>query len=554
MRAKSDHGVTSRRRERARRGPGDGREALHELARALGRGDDASARDGLRPARELREIAGARGVARARRDARRRAAAVGEVVARARSVVRAAPRARGARRERAQRISATTTAHSCTGRRARAAARRLSARSARLERRELAGGARHQPDARRRDRRAPAAAPRSPAASATRAGSRSGRGCRGCRRRRRGGASAPSRHDQRGHEERAADRAEDAAGRSRSPPAAPEEADQRPEVRDQRCRPRAVDVRAATSARMRVGVALAARLGEAPRAARALPGVELDDLARLGVLEREEPDGGQLADRADRRRAIATTSCRRWRRRERAPQSRDRLRLSPATGNRRGRTTTARRRVTRVDEVERAREVGAAPLGLEARGFAHEAQHVRGGPARRDELLDPVGEEDEADPVDRCGRAESASTPAISTACSRLVASPEPSAPDALISTTKTTVSCRSSRYFLTKVRPVRAVAFQSMARTSSPGSYSRTSSKSMPRPRKRDCTPPWNGRCRGAACGSRCCRTLLRDALCHGRVHARRSASRRHAPSASTRRTISSAVDALGLGLEARA
>src|SRR5437899_797713 len=46
-------------------------------------------------------------------------------------------------------------------------------------------------------------------------------------------------------------------------------------------------------------------------------------------------------------------------------------------------------------------------------------------------------------------------------------------------------LSSRSSRYFLMYGRLIRAVTFQSMVRISSPGSYSRTSSKSRPRPRK---------------------------------------------------------------------
>ena len=46
-------------------------------------------------------------------------------------------------------------------------------------------------------------------------------------------------------------------------------------------------------------------------------------------------------------------------------------------------------------------------------------------------------------------------------------------------------VSSRSSVNFFTNGRPVRAVTFQSIVRTSSPGTYSRTSSKSMPRPLK---------------------------------------------------------------------
>src|SRR2546425_4387696 len=46
-------------------------------------------------------------------------------------------------------------------------------------------------------------------------------------------------------------------------------------------------------------------------------------------------------------------------------------------------------------------------------------------------------------------------------------------------------LSSRSSRYFLTYGAFIRAVTFQSMLRMSSPGSYSRTSSKSRPEPRK---------------------------------------------------------------------
>lgn len=51
------------------------------------------------------------------------------------------------------------------------------------------------------------------------------------------------------------------------------------------------------------------------------------------------------------------------------------------------------------------------------------------------------------------------------------------------MSTIRRIVSSRSSVNFFTKGRPARAVTFQSMVRTSSPGLYSRTSSKSMPRP-----------------------------------------------------------------------
>src|SRR5882757_11309032 len=79
--------------------------------------------------------------------------------------------------------------------------------------------------------------------------------------------------------------------------------------------------------------------------------------------------------------------------------------------------------------------------------------------------------------------AENARTLASSAARSRLLNAAEPKFPDALISTRRRMVSSRSSVNFLTKGRPARAVTFQSMVRTSSPGVYSRTSSKSMPRP-----------------------------------------------------------------------
>src|SRR5581483_8577808 len=47
-----------------------------------------------------------------------------------------------------------------------------------------------------------------------------------------------------------------------------------------------------------------------------------------------------------------------------------------------------------------------------------------------------------------------------------------------------------------TNGRPVRAVTFQSIDRTSSPGTYSRTSSKSMPRPLKTEWYWPANVSC----------------------------------------------------------
>ena len=81
--------------------------------------------------------------------------------------------------------------------------------------------------------------------------------------------------------------------------------------------------------------------------------------------------------------------------------------------------------------------------------------------------------------------AENASTLPNSAIISSLLWEEEPNSPEALTSMMSMMVSSRSSVNFFTKVRPVRAVTFQSMVLTSSPGTYSRTSSKSMPRPLK---------------------------------------------------------------------
>ncbi len=51
-------------------------------------------------------------------------------------------------------------------------------------------------------------------------------------------------------------------------------------------------------------------------------------------------------------------------------------------------------------------------------------------------------------------------------------------------STAQRTASSRSSTYSFTQGSPRRAVTFQSMKRTSSPGMYSRTSANSIPVPR----------------------------------------------------------------------
>src|ERR1019366_3119596 len=81
--------------------------------------------------------------------------------------------------------------------------------------------------------------------------------------------------------------------------------------------------------------------------------------------------------------------------------------------------------------------------------------------------------------------AEEASTEAISAASARLDWPREPNRPEPLTSTTSMSVSSRSSTNFLMNGWFIRAVTFQSIARTSSPGWYSRTSSKFMPWPLK---------------------------------------------------------------------
>src|SRR5262245_30853247 len=83
--------------------------------------------------------------------------------------------------------------------------------------------------------------------------------------------------------------------------------------------------------------------------------------------------------------------------------------------------------------------------------------------------------------------ADSASSADSSTAASSLLRRPDPKSCDALTSTSSITVSSRSSTNRLICGSPVRAVTFQSIARTSSPGTYGRTSSNSMPRPLNTD-------------------------------------------------------------------
>src|SRR5688572_29063901 len=81
--------------------------------------------------------------------------------------------------------------------------------------------------------------------------------------------------------------------------------------------------------------------------------------------------------------------------------------------------------------------------------------------------------------------AASPRTAAISAARSRLSCPWVPKRVEALPSTARITVSSRSSTKRLTNGVPRRAVTFQSIVRTSSPGWYSRTSLNSTPRPLK---------------------------------------------------------------------
>ena len=81
--------------------------------------------------------------------------------------------------------------------------------------------------------------------------------------------------------------------------------------------------------------------------------------------------------------------------------------------------------------------------------------------------------------------AEKARSAAISAAVSSFVDGALPNRPEADASTTSITVSSRSSVNFFTNGCPILAETFQSIVRTSSPGSYSRTSANSTPRPLK---------------------------------------------------------------------
>src|SRR5207245_2945229 len=87
--------------------------------------------------------------------------------------------------------------------------------------------------------------------------------------------------------------------------------------------------------------------------------------------------------------------------------------------------------------------------------------------------------------------AENARSAQISASISRLNWRRVPNSPDAEKSTSRMTVSSRSSTCFLTYGWPIRDVTFQSIVRTSSPNWYSRTSENSMPRPLKMEWYSP---------------------------------------------------------------
>ena len=81
-------------------------------------------------------------------------------------------------------------------------------------------------------------------------------------------------------------------------------------------------------------------------------------------------------------------------------------------------------------------------------------------------------------------RAENINSAATSIAVSSFEPFIDPNAPDAETLTRKRTVISRSSRNCLTNGTFERAVVFQSILSTSSPGWYSRTVSNSIPCPR----------------------------------------------------------------------
>jgi len=139
-----------------------------------------------------------------------------------------------------------------------------------------------------------------------------------------------------------------------------------------------------------------------------------------------------------------------------------------------------------VHEIERLHEIGAAAPGLEAEHFAHDAQHVAATFARRQVEFHLVGEKQQADFVAVLHRREGEHARDLPPPARACFCVPEPKSPDALTSTMRRSVSSRSSTNFFTNGRPARAVTFQSIVRTSSPGTvFAHYASKFMPRPLK---------------------------------------------------------------------
>ena len=172
-----------------------------------------------------------------------------------------------------------------------------------------------------------------------------------------------------------------------------EKADERPQVRPERVDLEHVHLRPANErARALLGLFHG---GCDARPLRAAPGVDLDDLTGLRVLEREETDRGQLAivpiSGANRHHVVSM--------RERVELRRAQLqglRVDQEVGQDDDERASAQALPHRA---ESGREVRPAVGGLEGHELAHEAARV-GPPARgRHEHLHPVGEADEADPV-----------------------------------------------------------------------------------------------------------------------------------------------------------
>jgi hypothetical protein len=130
--------------------------------------------------------------------------------------------------------------------------------------------------------------------------------------------------------------------------------------------------------------------------------------------------------------------------------------------------------------------IRATALRLVEKDFAHHPHDVAAPLLGRDVLLDAVGIENQADLVTVADGREGEHAGQLGGEFA-LALRAEPKLPEALTSTSRRMVSSRSSVNFLTNGRPARAVTFQSIVRTSSPATYSRTSSKFIPRPLNTD-------------------------------------------------------------------